>query len=45
MTEHSSSEAIPLTKNALTVLERRYLKRDQDGRTLETPAHMFQRVA
>jgi len=33
------------TKNALTVLERRYLKRDQDGMVLETPAHMFRRVA
>jgi ribonucleoside-diphosphate reductase alpha chain len=33
------------TKNALTVLERRYLKRDQDGAVLETPSHMFRRVA
>jgi ribonucleoside-diphosphate reductase alpha chain len=29
----------------MTVLERRYLKRDIDGRVLETPVHMFRRVA
>lgn len=34
-----------LTKNAITVLERRYLKRDKDGKVLETPAQMFRRVA
>ncbi|ABA89093.1 ribonucleoside diphosphate reductase, adenosylcobalamin-dependent [Syntrophotalea carbinolica DSM 2380] len=34
-----------LSKNALTVLKRRYLKRDQDGRILEDPADMFRRVA
>ncbi len=34
-----------LAKNAVTVLERRYLKRDLDGNVLETPADMFRRVA
>ena len=41
----SPTEPPCLTKNAVTVLERRYLKRDKDGRPLETPAHMFRRVA
>ena len=34
-----------LSKNALTVLEKRYLKRDTTGKALETPADMFRRVA
>ncbi|HOX15363.1 MAG TPA: vitamin B12-dependent ribonucleotide reductase [Smithellaceae bacterium] len=34
-----------LTKNAMTVLERRYLKRDKEGKVLETPVQMFRRVA
>ena len=34
-----------LSPNALTVLERRYLKRDQEGKVLEGAAEMFQRVA
>jgi ribonucleoside-diphosphate reductase alpha chain len=34
-----------LSKNAQTVLEKRYLKRDVTGKTLETPADMFRRVA
>ena len=39
------SEAIPLTPNALTVLEKRYLKKDDRGEVCETPADMFLRVA
>lgn len=37
---------INLTDNALTVLTKRdYLKRDKDGRVIETPEQMFRRVA
>jgi ribonucleoside-diphosphate reductase alpha chain len=35
----------PFSSNALQVLERRYLKKDEDGRVLETPDQMFRRVA
>lgn len=46
MKKRTSDSPIPcLTQNAMTVLERRYLKRDIDGRVLETPVHMFRRVA
>jgi len=34
-----------LAKNAVTVLERRYLKKDCQGRIIESPADMFRRVA
>ncbi len=36
--------ALKLTENALTVLERRYLKK-VDGKVVETPEQMFRRVA
>jgi ribonucleoside-diphosphate reductase alpha chain len=36
---------IDLTENAIRVLERRYLTRDEDGQVIETPEEMFQRVA
>ncbi len=34
-----------LTSNALTVLSRRYLKKDDAGRVVESPEEMFRRVA
>lgn len=36
---------IPLTNNGRTVLERRYLMRDDTGTPTESPADMFRRVA
>ena len=36
---------INLSQNAIKVLERRYLKRDEEGTLLETPKDMFIRVA
>ncbi|MGA7828404.1 MAG: vitamin B12-dependent ribonucleotide reductase [Geobacteraceae bacterium] len=41
----SSVQQLHLSKNAITVLEKRYLKRDRDGKVLEKPEKMFQRVA
>ena len=34
-----------LSENALTVLKRRYLKKDSQGKLIETPEKMFRRVA
>ncbi len=34
-----------LTDNALVVIEKRYLKKDREGRVIETPEEMFHRVA
>ncbi len=34
-----------LTQNALTILRNRYLIKDQNGKCIETPAQMFNRVA
>ncbi len=34
-----------LSSNALTVLNRRYLRKDADGEVIETPEEMFRRVA
>ena len=36
---------IELSENAIKVLEKRYLKRDAQGKPTETPADMFKRVA
>ncbi|MEJ2200558.1 MAG: vitamin B12-dependent ribonucleotide reductase [Desulfuromonadaceae bacterium] len=45
MKNPATSSAPLLAANAVTVLERRYLKRDADGKVLESPADMFRRVA
>src|SRR3972149_864349 len=37
--------SLRLSPGALTVLERRYLKKDESGRVVETPEEMFRRVA
>ncbi len=41
----SSSPATRFSPNALTVLRRRYLRRNADGAVIETPAQLFRRVA
>jgi ribonucleoside-diphosphate reductase alpha chain len=38
-------EVVHLTKNAITVLEKRYLQRDLQGNVIETPEELFRRVA
>lgn len=38
-------DSIPLSSPAKTVLEKRYLKKDAEGRVIETPEEMFWRVA
>jgi ribonucleoside-diphosphate reductase alpha chain len=38
-------DSLNLTENAVTVLERRYLKKDANGEVIETPKQMFWRVA
>lgn len=45
MTARKTSPPLALSPNAVTVLERRYLRRNEDGKVLETPADMFRRVA
>jgi len=37
--------AAKLSSNALTVLEKRYLKKDKNGQVIETTEEMFWRVA
>ncbi|MEW6170831.1 MAG: ribonucleotide reductase N-terminal alpha domain-containing protein, partial [Candidatus Omnitrophota bacterium] len=36
---------LKLSENALTVLEKRYLKKDEFGKVIETPEEMFRRIA
>ncbi|RKX24157.1 MAG: ribonucleotide-diphosphate reductase subunit alpha [Candidatus Zixiibacteriota bacterium] len=40
-----SRDDIPLSDNATTILERRYLSKDKQGRVIETPRELFIRVA
>jgi ribonucleoside-diphosphate reductase alpha chain len=42
---NGSSKEPALSENAIKVLERRYLKKDDKGKILETPRQMVQRVA
>ncbi len=41
----SKMEMTPLTPQAVTILEKRYLKKDARGQVVETPKEMFWRVA
>ena len=43
--ENKQSNEIKLTENALRVLEKRYLKKDKNGKPAETPEELFRRVA
>src|SRR5512143_2991141 len=43
--ERPARPSIELTQNALTVLEKRYLRRGPDGKAAETVEGMFERVA
>ena len=40
-----TDKKLQLSENAMKVLERRYLIRDNEGRPIETPTEMFARVA
>ncbi len=41
----SVNVAMNLSPNALTVLQKRYLRKDKDGQPIETPDDLFRRVA
>ncbi len=43
--EVQPTQGIKLTENARQVLEKRYLKKDKQGKVIETPEEMFRRVA
>ncbi len=44
-TEHPAASTLSLPENSMAVLRRRYLRRGQDGRPVETVEEMFRRVA
>ena len=43
--ENNQNDDIKLTENALRVLEKRYLKKDKNGKPMETAEQLFRRVA
>ena len=43
--EYYLRKKVNLSENAIKVLQRRYLKRDEEGNLLEQPIDMFIRVA
>jgi ribonucleotide reductase alpha subunit len=45
MSKKKKKTAVELSPNAVTVLERRYLRRDNEGKTLEAPFDMFERLS
>jgi len=45
ISKKDASIRIPLSDNALTVLEKRYLKKNDKGDVIESPVQMFRRVA
>ena len=45
LNESANDSELSLSKNAVKVLERRYLKRDLNGEVIETPKDLFHRVA
>ncbi len=45
MTDVNTGNGLQLSPNAMTVLKKRYLKRDNEGTPTETPEDMFRRVA
>ncbi|MDP2953026.1 MAG: ribonucleotide reductase N-terminal alpha domain-containing protein, partial [Chloroflexota bacterium] len=45
ITSPQGTAGLALSPNAVTVLERRYLKKDSEGRLVETVEQMFRRVA
>ena len=45
MKSSSARDALALSPNAVTVLEKRYLLKDDSGAPVETPADLFGRVA